>query len=57
MQAPCAMYWVVGWAASPSSVARPKLQRPIGSRSAVAQRRQLFGNSISWRAFGQTSAK
>jgi hypothetical protein len=43
----------VGWAASPSSVARPKLHWPMGSRSAVAQRFQLLGRSISWRALGQ----
>jgi hypothetical protein len=53
MQAPCAMYCVVGWAASPSMVARPNTQVPIGSRSAVAQRFQLLGRSISWRALGQ----
>ena len=44
------MYCVVGCAASPSSVTRPKLHWPIGSRSAVAQRFQLLGRSISWRA-------
>src|SRR5664279_1773616 len=45
MQAPWARYCSVGWAASPSSVARPKVHRPIGSRSAVAQRFQVFGRS------------
>ncbi len=42
----------MGWAASPSSAARPKVHCAIGSRSAVAQRFQSFGRSISWRARG-----
>ena len=53
MQAPWAMYCVVGCAASPRMVARPNTQVPMGSLSAVAQRRQLLGSSISWRALGQ----
>ena len=39
MQAPCAMYCSVGWAASPSSVTRPS--RPIQDRIAIAQHPQL----------------
>ena len=52
MQAPCARYCIIGCAASPSSVARPSLQRSTGSRSAVAQRRHEVGRSSSWRGRG-----
>jgi|GEM_PF-2605467 len=38
------MYWVVGWAASPNKVTRPYDHWPIGSRSAVAQRRHGLGH-------------
>jgi len=57
MQAPCARYCSVGCAASPSSVTRPKFHCPIGSRSAVAQRVQSFGRSMSWRALAQMPSK
>ena len=48
---------VIGCAASPNSVARPKVHCAIGSRSAVAHRLQLLGNPSSCRARGTIPVK
>src|SRR5580658_7828980 len=41
MPAPCARYCSMGWAASPMSVMRPRLQSLIGGRSHKTHMRQL----------------
>ncbi len=53
--APCAMYYTIGCAASPSSVAGPMLQLSTGSRCMMTKRQKRLGSRSTRAGISQAS--